>query len=120
MAIRTVQNGIYRLYDQQADEEYYRSDIAAVAYMCGLDGQNVAQYTLEELIEAIKDTFPELPHELVVNQSLSGPEAENYNKTKFFKHAAGCYSYKNQRLLIISARRAWRMASLAAIGNDNG
>lgn len=120
MTIRTTNGGPYNLYDLQADEDYYCSEVSTIAFICGLDGRSIGNYEFEDIIDAIKSTFPELPHDLVNSRSIPNEVADIYKKTVFFKHAAGCYSYKNQRMLIVSIRRAWRMASLASTGQVNG
>ena len=57
MPERSSEGSDYSLYSPAAEIEQVETELATILYICGLDGENPQNYTIDEVIDAIRETF---------------------------------------------------------------
>lgn len=57
MTERSSGGSSYSLYSATAEIEQVEIELATILYICGLDGANLQNYTIDEVIDAIRSTF---------------------------------------------------------------
>lgn len=57
MAKRSSGGSNYSLYSPSAEISQIETELATILYICGLDGSRLDEYTIDEVIDAIRATF---------------------------------------------------------------
>lgn len=109
MAIRHSLGSDYRLYDASKDAAFHEADVAMILFCCGLDGRNVNQYTIDEILDKIGEVYPD----------NSAPMTDYELMAKAFKPAASCFVMKQNLTFTTFLKRAWRNLALAKLRMEN-
>jgi hypothetical protein len=109
MAKRSVSNTQYSLYDAEADLAFYESEVAVILFACGLDGTDVSQYSIDQILDEIAKVYPDNATPFVDNQVMA----------RLFKPGASSFSMKQQLMFTTFLKRAWRNYSLAKTRLEN-
>lgn len=103
MAIRTVSGAPYRVYNAEADRDFSAIELATILYICGLDGASLDQLSIDEMLTAVDDVYPQIATPTWVTEAES----------KMFKPAAGSFVMKQNVKLSMVLKKSWRTYSLA-------
>lgn len=109
MAPRSSGGTNYSLYDADADASFHEAEVAIILFSCGLDGTNVSQYTIDEILDKINEVYPDTSTPLTGYEPLA----------KEFQPAAACFTTKQRLMFTTFLKRAWRNYSLAKLRTSN-
>ena len=105
MSLRILESGHYSLYDASRDALYHETEIAFICYCCGLNGSNPLSYTIDEILDAITSTYPD----------ILTPFGGDNN----FVPSSSSFLVKQHMLLAMYVKRVYRYAHLARLRTQN-
>lgn len=103
MTKRTVSGGEYSSYDPANEIAQIEVEIASILYIIGLDGSNIDNYEIDDVINGIRESF-------------------KYSNDRFnsWGYAHDAINRKYSNALCTSVRRLYRWRKIARYVDQNG